>query len=432
MIDRRDFSADANAPACWAAKGSPSLTESLRKIAKRPKERRRLVAGQPRPSGWCAILGQSFTTLLDSLAQPAGRRDVRPSLSFTSRSNKGFQRIKPQGGAAFSCPATSAATHASTHQPSGLRRVSLQLTDFPLPQLSYTLPLLTILLFLTTLITSAQETIHLRDGRSQSGTILSQADKGLAFEFTNQTTGKKVQMNILWENIERIEFPSSLLLIDALSKPTRTELRIYAQLWQELEPWLSRPDSRTAELGLVYAKRLATSGEQMAPEQALDLYHLIAEHAWSAQHRTTAAREKFTLMLDMGQQRKALKELEALAQTYDDPGYVIEAKYVLASRAFEKLKTLEAENPRWQLDDDIRPVRHQTFNEAIDQALYPLLFHGHLADPTARGLLLISEVYEYVEDYPKAKTYAGDVIRLYSESSYEPAAQEQSKSLSKK
>ncbi len=78
----------------------------LRRVEAKPiKERRRLVAGQPRPSGWRFIP--------DSLAQPAGRRDVRPSLGFRRRWCGWFQRFKDQGGAASSCPATSAGGYGS-------------------------------------------------------------------------------------------------------------------------------------------------------------------------------------------------------------------------------------------------------------------------------------------------------------------------------
>ena len=259
----------------------------------------------------------------------------------------------------------------------------------------------------------AQETVHLKNGNFQKGSIVSRSDGGITFEFQKSGGGAASRVNIPWNSIDRIEFPTSPAEQKALADPGAVPLATLAKLWEEKSDWLSRPRSNAAQVGLIYAKKLADSKEEMAPEQALDLFKLISEQAWDEKNQAAAIRERLLALISMGRERDAIREAEALAEASENPALLLEAKQVLAANAFEKLKAIEEENPRWELDDDVRPCRNKYFNEAIDHALFAYLFYGSEESAAARGLIFAAEIYRFTKDNKNSKLCAEDILKLY-------------------
>lgn len=290
----------------------------------------------------------------------------------------------------------------------------------------YLIPLLT----LVTLLPSwSQETVYLTDGKFQQGKIISQTDQTLTFEFLN--SGSKTQSTIPWSSIEKIEFTASKEFLKAVNDPDQVELSTLAELWNQQADYLTRPMSRTAQVGLVYADKLANSKEDLSEESAIDLYNEIAEKAWSRFHQGQAIRGKLRLLIKTGREREAIREAEALALKTENPEHLLEAKYVLAESAFAKLKEIEQENPRWHLDDEVRPERNQLYNRAIDHSLYAFLFYGTQEQAATRGLLHAAQVYEFGNDLENSENCAGDILRLYPESQLTENAKQHLTNLSK-
>lgn len=277
-----------------------------------------------------------------------------------------------------------------------------------------TLSLLLVLLIITLVAQAkAEETVHLKNGQFQQGQLISQTDEALTFEFKKRGTSQAQQVSISWSLIDRIEFATSVTEIEAMASPANTELRVFAKLWQDHEPWLSRPQSRAAAIGIAYADKLAAMKEDMAPDQAIDLYSEIAEKAWDPNLQAKAMSKKLETLFALGREREALREAEQLAIESENPNHLLEAKYLIASRTFDTLKAIEQEHPRWYLDDEVRPDRNLEYHKAIDNALYPFLFYGTFENQSARGLLLAAEIYQHAKDYTNAQICAEDILRLY-------------------
>lgn len=257
------------------------------------------------------------------------------------------------------------------------------------------------------------ETVHLKSGKFQKGKLISQTDEDFTFEFKRAGVTGTSRVKIPWRSVDRIEFQNSARQIDALANPGQTDLKVFADLWKNSSPWITRPNSKAAVIGLAYAKKLATSEAEMAAEQALDIFDTVSKRAWNPEDQATGLRERLKTLLALGREREAIREAETLAAESENPTLLLEARHILATNAFDRLKAIEEENPRWELDDDVRPDRFRYFNEAIDNSLFAYLFYGTEEQAAADGLLHAAEVYEFAKDANKARQCANDIIKLY-------------------
>ncbi len=268
----------------------------------------------------------------------------------------------------------------------------------------------------------AEESVYLKNGQFQKGKLISQTDTALTFEYVKSGATDAVQVPIPWDSIDHIEFSRSTQLLEALAKPDAVDLHALAQLWIMAAPWISRPNSPAAEIGLVYASRLAMSDGEETVAEALDLFGTIAKSAWQPEKQAAGLRGRLTTLLKAGREREAVREAEAIAQARENPALLLESKLILAANAFEKLKMLEHDHPRWELDNEVRPERYLYFNTAIDHSLYAYLFFGSEEEAAATGLLHAAEVYRFAGDQGKAKLCAGDILKLYPNSAVAPKA----------
>ncbi|MDF1751682.1 MAG: hypothetical protein P1U89_02785 [Verrucomicrobiales bacterium] len=271
------------------------------------------------------------------------------------------------------------------------------------------------LLLLLFSIAGAEETVYLKSGKFQKGKLISQTDESLTFEFKKVGVAGLSRVKIPWRSVEKIVFPSSVKQIDALGNPVATDLGVFVELWEKNAPWISRPESKAAEIGLAYATKLANSEAEMAAEQALDLFDHISKTAWDPADQAAGLRGRLRTLLKTGRERDAIREAEALAEETENPALLLEAKYILASNDFEKLQAIVEENPRWELDDEIRPERNRYFNSAIDHSLFAYLFFGSEEQAAAKGLALAAEIYQFASDLKNARRCADDILKLYPE-----------------
>ncbi len=276
---------------------------------------------------------------------------------------------------------------------------------------------------------SEGETVHLQNGNFQSGEIVSQSEKGITFSFTRDGGGKS-KVEIPWEAIERIEFSLSAEEAAALGDPASAQLELLASIWDEQAPWIGREASPAAEIGLAYAERLADSGRERDLEKALGIFDIVAGEAWEPARQAKALRRKLMVLLRAGREKEALREAEAIADASDNPALLLESKMMLSGNYFEKLMEIEEENPRWFLDDEVRPERDRLFHSAVDHALYPYLFYGSLEDAAARGLIRAARIYEYAGDTLNSRRCAEDILKLYPKTELASEAKEHLSKLS--
>lgn len=275
----------------------------------------------------------------------------------------------------------------------------------------------------------AQETVFLKSGQSQSGRVVSRTEDAITFEFARG--GRTASIELPWKQIDRIVFASSEEQKQALDDPANTGVELFERLWSETREWIDVPDSVAAKIGLAFAGKLTGTDDPGARDKALELYRIIVAEGWNPEDQTMAASRRLNILLESGRERDAIREAEAFAAETENPHLLLEAKRVLAINAYEKLKAIEEENPRWYLDDEVRPVRNALYNEAIDHSLFAFLFYGSIEEPAARGLYDASRIYEFGKEHEKSKTFAEDILRLYPDSNLVPKAREHLANLSK-
>lgn len=275
----------------------------------------------------------------------------------------------------------------------------------------------------------AQETVVLKSGQSQNGKVVSRTEDAITFEFIRG--GRSASIELTWKQIDRIVFASPDQQTKALEDPDNTSTEVFESLWSKTRQWIDVPDSMTSKIGLAYAAKLVEAKDPGAMDHALELYRIIVAESWNRDDQTEAAGRRLNILLESGRERDAIREAEAFATETENPLLLLEAKRVLAINAYEKLKVIEDENPRWYLDDEVRPERNILYNNAIDHSLFAFLFYGSIEEPAARGLYDASRIYEFGKDFEKSRICAEDILRLYPGSRLVPNARDQVAKLSK-
>ncbi len=264
--------------------------------------------------------------------------------------------------------------------------------------------------------TSAEDTVHLKNGESMTGTLEVITEDSVTLRVRGEV-GSSVG-RISYPNIEFIEFSP----LEGEDKAvTREELQ---KIWTQKQKHLHRPRSNAGNFGLAFAEKLLESENRFEHERAKSLFELIEGKDWNAENHARAKQGRLRSMIALGQIKEAMQEARVMADEAEDPRVLIEAKYVLASAEFDQLKAIEEDNPRWDLDDEIRPKRNEYFNAALDQFLFAYLFYGSEEESSARGLIGAANVYVFAKNPANARLCAEDVVKLYPNTSYRKTAEE--------
>lgn len=267
------------------------------------------------------------------------------------------------------------------------------------------------------------DVFFMRDGSQQVGRFHS-ADEAV-FRISRQVMPGQPSavVTIPRENVERVEFAADPEREAFLLSAEVADLMLAARYWGVGERFLDLPRSPAARVGLRYAGLLLESGNPATRERALSLYEEIEKRAWSPEDRAEARRGRLRGLIATGRAAEAVAEAEELALTSEDPAVLIEAKYILATAASTQLRELEEANPRWEEDRFIRPERARLYHESLDLFLYPVLFHGSVIDPSARGLWAVTEIYRDGGELLAAAETARDVLALYPDTPQASQAQ---------
>lgn len=273
------------------------------------------------------------------------------------------------------------------------------------------------------------DVIFLKDGSTRAGRIQGLDGDVLRIQRQVLPGQPTATITIPRAQVERIEFAHDPEREALITQETFDDLLLAARYWGAAERFLEIPRSPAARIGLRYAALLLKSGNPATRERALQLFRDIEARAWSPEDKAEARRGRLRALIATGRAQEAIAEAEELANTAEDPAVLIEAKYILATAASTQLRTLEDANPRWQEDRFIRPERHRLYNEALDLYLFPCLFFGSMAEPSARGLWAATEIYHTAGEFQNAAETARDLIAFYPESPEAAKAKELLQSL---
>ncbi|MEM0970344.1 MAG: hypothetical protein AAGJ31_13380, partial [Verrucomicrobiota bacterium] len=250
---------------------------------------------------------------------------------------------------------------------------------------------------------------------------------GFTFRYKKQLSGGRVGSTSLflpWEKVDHVLYtplPGEREALEDLSSVSTDRLR---DLWLQRLRLLGRPKSSAPALGLEFAKRLSLEEQESSKTRAIEIFQRLETDSWDPSLVPFATQGRLRTLLRMGRFEEAIREAKVMAEDEENAALLLEAKQILASVEFDRLQTLETENPRWHLDDEIRPKRNAHFHKAIDLYLYAYLFQGSDEIAAARGLLGAAEVYRFADDHDQARVCAEDVLRHYSNTpSRDPASQ---------
>jgi len=260
-----------------------------------------------------------------------------------------------------------------------------------------------------------QDVIHLRSGENIVGRLDAVTDNIVNFTLPNApiVPGGSARRTIPMEQVEYLEFafqPGESAVFERRDSLGVSDLQ---PRWDATFANLHRPRSRAGAWGVALARALLREGGLGAPERALDLSDRIIARAWSPDDVAAGRQARLQCLIAIGDLGQATREAQQLAQETEEPGLLIEVKYLLAQADFAALKALELEHPRWIEDDEILPQREELYHRTIDQLLWPHLFHATRSEVAARGLAAAAKVYDYAGEATLAGHARTDLVRLY-------------------
>lgn len=262
--------------------------------------------------------------------------------------------------------------------------------------------------------------VTLKDGRLVKGRLSYVADEKLKIRMMiagPRGTGSSMR-DVPMDRVDWIDFEMTPLdeqILRAPGEVSKSELHLH---WGERSVRLENPRSKAGEFGLAYAGRLLDGGVDAEVEDAIRVFGIIEKRDWHAGRRGAARVGRLRALMALGRADEAVVEAKILAEETEDPGLLIEARYVLALAEFEELKELEKENPRWEEDIEVRPAREALFHRTVDRHLFAYLYFGSEEEVAARGLWGAREVLEFGGDRERARACARDIVELYPESTY--------------
>jgi hypothetical protein len=266
----------------------------------------------------------------------------------------------------------------------------------------------------------AQDVIYLKSGESIACQIEGLTDKIVNFSLLSNagTAGGSARRTIQTDLVDYVELDFEVgeaAFFPKRKEATEVQLKSW---WEFYLPHLHRPRSRAAAYGNALGQAMLRDDATYGGDRALPIFDRIIARAWSSEDIGLAKQGRLQAMMAKGDLEAAVEEAKALAKESDDPGLLIEVNYLLAKADFQKLKELEEEHPKWEEDEEVRPVRNELFHRTVDQFLHPHLFHATREIAAARGLFAVAEVYHFAHDDTAARDRWTDLTHLYPETEF--------------
>ncbi|MES2438114.1 MAG: hypothetical protein V4584_03565 [Verrucomicrobiota bacterium] len=205
-------------------------------------------------------------------------------------------------------------------------------------------------------------------------------------------------------------------------KPDAAAVEALRVIWDLGKPLVGKAEG-VSETGILLAKSLRLGSIPSAYDEAEKVLMQISRYEKSPPLQSAAAAETATIafLRTLGGTDTAAKEKLAweITEKADDgnPDLMLLATAWLADLHFSQLKNVEAENPRWIEDLEVKPVRDKLYHLSLDFALYPSLFHGRRSAEASAGLAKAARVYEFTGENNLLKGTLEDLAALYPESS---------------
>jgi len=269
-----------------------------------------------------------------------------------------------------------------------------------------------------------KDVLLLRSGERRLGQFVGATDEFYRLQIRLRADQPPATISIPRKQVDEIRFylsPESQELLEKASPETKEDL---AREWEATRHHLGLVRSPAARFGNLYGEVLLMADKITQARQALKIFQQIEKEAWDEDDRNVAKQGRLRALVAVGRAEEAVEEALQLAEEAEDPSVLIQAKYILAELKDRELRELVEENPRWEEDIRVRPVRAELYSDALDLYLYPYLFFGSDAVSAPRGLWGATRIYAFGGDLANARESARDLTVLYPETKYAALATE--------
>lgn len=213
-------------------------------------------------------------------------------------------------------------------------------------------------------------------------------------------------------------------LIAEAKAETIPALRVF---WEARHPTIKLAGSNAGDFGLALARALRET-KAYAKAQAIAKEIAYGDHDPARRARALAETETLAFIQVMATAKP--KEVEKRAWAITEMAEETNADLMLLvtgflmKKEFTALKQVEADNPRWMEDDEVKPIRERHYHRALDLALYPSLFHPRRRAESADGLWQAAQIYLHTHDSARVVAVLEDLLNLYADSHHTAKAKE--------
>lgn len=266
-----------------------------------------------------------------------------------------------------------------------------------------------------------QDMIHWKDparGESLAVRIMEVTATGVSVEKTLRS-GLTTQA-VPRSELSGVSFAHTPMERRLVHDPTANAAGALRVLWDARSATLGMETSNVADVGVALAKSLRMSRESAGFDEAAEILWMVLERNPTDHHKAAVEMEFKTLELARtlvsGTPEEADRVAWEITEIDATPEAMLMATAWLGDRHFEDLKQLEEEHPRWDIDDEVRPMRARLYHLSLDFVLYPSLFHGTHTEEASTGLWKAWKVHQYTQSPELALQTLEDLAALYPDS----------------
>lgn len=229
-----------------------------------------------------------------------------------------------------------------------------------------------------------------------------------------------LERNIPLSDLAGLTFVLTPLEERMIREPSAEAVAGLRVMWTARKAALGMQGAQVGEVGLALAKGLRDSRVPAAFDEAGVLLDDLLRKEVEELRKQAVREELQTLAMTRALVVGPPEETDRVAWKVTEAGEPAEAMLMatawLADRHFADLKRVEEDHPRWEEDDEIRPLRMRLYHLSLDFALYPGLFHGGMREEAANGLKKAWQVHRYTGNTQLALHVLEDLATLYPDS----------------
>ncbi|GAB4239079.1 MAG: hypothetical protein OHK005_00170 [Candidatus Methylacidiphilales bacterium] len=272
----------------------------------------------------------------------------------------------------------------------------------------------------------SQDVLELQNGQRVEGRIKAFTADRIVMELT--VGGGTAEVPYQRQLLERLTLGRTAEESRLLASNDPKDIPALQAFWERRIPYLGVPDSDSGEVALKLIRLFLAEGSKASAQQALDLISQVEAGDWNTARKGEAPGLRVSALLKAGQTDKAEAELAKLETVSgaDETAIAsaqIQQRLVRAQRAWDDLIALETEFPRWDQIPEKRSERAHLINEALNNALYPAVFHASFRKLSADGLFLAAQIYAKAGEPDRAVVALEEIIREFPEPELIPKAE---------